>query len=58
LSALQFVVFCDHGLSFSQIGWQVTGKQNIGQETLLYAVIAVPLGIFWIYVIEPVLFDL
>ncbi len=55
LLALQWAVFRHQGLTLSQIGWQVQGKQNAWQEMLLGAVIGAPLGILWVYILEPVL---
>ena len=58
LLAIQFVVFRRQGLTLSQIGWQVGAKQEAWKEILLGAIIGAPLGVLWIYVIEPILSNL
>lgn len=55
LLALQWAVFRHQRLTLSQIGWQLKGKQNAWQEISLGAVIGAPLGILWIYILEPAL---
>ena len=58
LLAIQFAVFRRQGLTLSQIGWRVGAKQEAWKEILLGAIIGAPLGVLWIYVIEPILSNL
>jgi uncharacterized protein len=58
LLIIQFAVFRRQGLTLSQIGWQVGEKQVAWKEILLGIVIGAPLGVLWIYVIEPILSNL
>lgn len=55
LLGIQFVVFRRHGLTLSELGWQVGEGKETWKELLLGAVIGAPLGILWIYSIEPIL---
>ena len=55
LLGIQFIVFRRQGLTLPDLGWQVGPGQKAWKELLLGAVIGTPLGVLWIYVIEPVL---
>jgi uncharacterized protein len=55
LLALQSIVFRRQGLSLADLGWRIRAGQAVWKELLLGAVIGAPLGILWIYGIEPVL---
>lgn len=58
LLGIMFAVFRRQGLTLSQIGWQVAAGQEAWKEILLGVVIGAPLGVLWIYVIEPILSNL
>ena len=58
LLIIQFAVFRRQGLTLPQIGWQVEAGKEAWKEILLGAVIGAPLGVLWIYVIEPILSNL
>jgi membrane protease YdiL (CAAX protease family) len=55
LLVVQFIVFRRQHLSLRGLGWQVTEDQTVGKELLLGAIIGAPIGIAWIFVLEPIL---
>lgn len=55
LLAIQFAVFRSQGLSLRDIGWKVRAGQDAWKELSLGAAIGIPLGVLWIYMIEPIL---
>jgi membrane protease YdiL (CAAX protease family) len=58
LLGIQFMVFRRQGLSLSDLGWQVPAGKEAWKELALGAVIGAPLGLLWIYGIEPFLSNL
>lgn len=58
LLGIMFAVFRRQGLTLSQIGWQVGAGKEAWKEILLGAAIGAPLGVLWIYIIEPILSNL
>jgi len=55
LLAFQFVIFHRQGMTMRDLGWQVPGGKEAWKELALGAIIGAPLGVLWIYAIEPVL---
>lgn len=55
LLGLQFVVFRRQGLTMRDLGWQPGAGKEAWKELALGAVIGAPLGVLWIYAIEPIL---
>jgi uncharacterized protein len=55
LLGIQFAVFRRQGLTLRELGWQVPAGKEAWKELLLGAAIGAPLGILWIYVLEPIL---
>ena len=55
LLVIQFVVFRRQGLTLSDLGWQAGVGEEAWKELIIGVVIGVPLGVLWIYVIEPIL---
>lgn len=55
LLVIQFVVFRRQGLTLSDLGWQAGVGREAWKELAIGAVIGAPLGVLWIYVIEPIL---
>jgi len=55
LLVIQFVVFRRQGLTLSDLGWQAGVGKEAWKELAIGAVIGAPLGVLWIYLIEPIL---
>jgi membrane protease YdiL (CAAX protease family) len=55
LLGIQFIVFRRQGLTLPDLGWKVGAGKEAWRELLLGAVIGAPLGVLWIFVIEPAL---
>ena len=55
LLGIQFAIFRRQGLTLRDLGWQAAKGQEAWKELSLGAAIGAPLGVLWIYVIEPVL---
>jgi uncharacterized protein len=55
LLVIQFAVFRRQRLTLPDLGWQVPAGKEAWKELFLGALIGAPLGVLWIYVIEPVL---
>ena len=55
LLVTQFAVFRRQGLTLSNLGWQVPAGKEAWKELLLGVVVGAPLGVLWIYVLEPLL---
>jgi membrane protease YdiL (CAAX protease family) len=55
LLAIQLMVFRRQPLIMRDLGWQAGQGKSAWQELALGAVIGAPLGVLWIYVIEPIL---
>lgn len=55
LLGIQFMVFRRQGLTLYDLGWRASAEQEPWKELLLGAAIGVPLGVLWIYAIEPIL---
>lgn len=55
LLVIQFAVFRRQRVSLHDLGWQTRKGKAAWQELLLGAVIGAPLGILWVYTIEPFL---
>jgi membrane protease YdiL (CAAX protease family) len=55
LLVLQFLIYRRQGVSMSDLGWQVGEGQSIWRELALGAAIGLPLGLLWIYALEPAL---
>lgn len=55
LLIIQFAVFRRQGVTMRDLGWQAGAGKEAWKELLLGAIIGAPLGVLWIYVIEPIL---
>jgi membrane protease YdiL (CAAX protease family) len=55
LLVIQFAVFRRQGLTLRDLGWQAGDGKKAWKELALGALIGAPLGVLWIFAIEPVL---
>lgn len=55
LLGIQFAVFRRQGMTMRDLGWQAGVGKEAWKELVLGAVIGAPLGVLWIYAIEPIL---
>jgi len=55
LLVTQFVVFRRQGLTLSDLGWQAGVRKEAWKELAIGVLIGAPLGVLWIYLIEPIL---
>lgn len=55
LLGIQFTVFRRQGLTLRDLGWQAGEGKEAWKELALGAAIGAPLGVVWIFVIEPIL---
>ena len=55
LLGIQFAVFRRQKLTLRDLGWQAGAGKEAWKELALGAVVGVPLGVLWIYAIEPIL---
>jgi membrane protease YdiL (CAAX protease family) len=55
LLVIQFSIFRRQGLALGDLGWQAGVGKKAWRELLLGAVIGAPLGLLWIFVLEPIL---
>jgi hypothetical protein len=55
LLVIQFIIFRRQGLTMLDLGWQTGAGQTVWKELALGALIGAPLGVLWIYAIEPIL---
>ena len=55
LLVIQFAVFRRQGLTLRDLGWQAGEGKKTWKELTLGAFIGAPLGVLWIFAIEPIL---
>ncbi|MGZ9165400.1 MAG: CPBP family intramembrane glutamic endopeptidase [Anaerolineales bacterium] len=55
LLGIQFAVFRRQGLTLRDLGWQAGEGKEAWKELLLGATIGAPMGVLWVYVMEPIL---
>lgn len=58
LLVTQFAVYRRQGLTLRDLGWQAKAGKEAWKELSFGAIIGAPMGVLWIYIIEPILSSL